>query len=129
MKYRYLTLEELKEIHRKIIEETGGTYGILSPSNLENCIEAPKTGISGLNHYKSVIEKAAILLYNVVKLHPFLDGNKRTAFVATAVFLDLNGYDIDVKLEDSISFFLDLARCSLNYYDTIEWLRRYAKEK
>ena len=124
MRYRYLSIEELKEIHRKIIEETGGSLGILFPGNLEICVEVVKHKIFGLNPYKDIIEKAASLLYNIVKLHPFLDGNKRTAIVATAVFLDLNGFEMLIEPKEAISFLLKLSKCSIDYENTIKWLER-----
>jgi len=48
-------------------------------------------------YYADIIEEAAALFESLAKNHPFFDGNKRTAVVATAVFLKLNGYTLRLK--------------------------------
>jgi death-on-curing family protein len=75
----YPTLEEIVEINRRL-----GEGGILvNKSNLEFILEKAKNA-------RGITRKAAIFLYDIISLHPFLDGNKRTAFHTMLYFLELN---------------------------------------
>jgi death-on-curing protein len=78
---KYPMLEEIVEINRRLGE--GGV--LVNKSNLEFILEKTKNS-------KGIIKKATTLLYDIIKLHPFLDGNKRTAFHTMLYFLELNGF-------------------------------------
>ena len=88
----YLTLAEVLQIHRQQIEEYGGIHGIRDKGLLESAVFRPQTG-----YYNSLAEEAAALMESLANNHPFLDGNKRTAFAAFHTFLMINGYDLDVE--------------------------------
>jgi death on curing protein len=87
----YPTVAETIEAHRLLIEEFGGIHGIRDHNLLESAIFRPQTG-----YYESLVDEAAALMESLTRNHPFLDGNKRVAFVMTDVFLRLNGHFIDV---------------------------------
>ena len=77
-------IEEIIEINKKV-----GSDGVLiNKGNLEFALESAK-------HAKTLIQKATIILYDIISGHPFLDGNKRTAFVAMELFLKMNGKELD----------------------------------
>ena len=91
----YLTEEELIEINRRIIRRAGeGSIGVLDVNGLNSVIEAPKQVFFGREAYPTVWLKAAYYLQKITKKHLFADGNKRTAFEATKVFLILNGINL-----------------------------------
>jgi death-on-curing protein len=77
--------------------------------------------------YNDLRGKAASLLYEILKLHPFLDGNKRTGYEATDVFLRLNGYFLDVKQDDAVKTTLTIAECSMNLEQTSSWVKNHTK--
>jgi len=77
---KYPTTEEIVEINKRLGE--GGA--LINKSNLEFILKKAKTK-------KSIVQKAVIFLCDIIELHPFLDGNKRTAFHAMLYFLELNG--------------------------------------
>ena len=58
---------------------------------------------------QAVVKKAAFLLYNVVIIHPFLNGNKRTAFGLTGLFLEANGYELVARAKEAYDFLLSVA--------------------
>ena len=82
----YLTLAEVLAIHIDQIERYGGSHGVRDPGILESALFRPQTG-----YYSDLIEEAAALWESLSQNHPFLDGNKRTAFAATYTFLAING--------------------------------------
>ena len=67
----------------------GGEHG---RGLLESAIFQPRQTFNGRFLYRTVFDKAAVLLYSRIKDHPFVDGNKRMALTAVTVFLTLNGY-------------------------------------
>ena len=83
----YLTLEDLLEIHRRVIESTGGSDGIRSIPLLDSAVARPQATFGGIDLYPALPEKAAALLHSIISNHPFVDGNKRTGFTAMDVFL------------------------------------------
>ena len=86
---RYLTLNEVLEIHRILINRYGGASGIRDLNGLESALYRPQTG-----YYADTIAEAAALMESIVINHPFIDGNKRVAFAVTDVFLRINGFKI-----------------------------------
>jgi death-on-curing protein len=82
----YLTVIEVLTIHAAMIDEFGGTEGVRDLGALESAVFRPETG-----YYDGPIEEAAALMESLLQNHPFLDGNKRTAFAAADLHLRLNG--------------------------------------
>lgn len=93
----YLSIAEVRAIHKQQIDQYGGIDGIRDGGLLESAVFLPQTG-----YYNSVAEEAAALMESLANNHPFLDGNKRVAFAAAHTFLLVNGFDLAV---DSISAF------------------------
>jgi death on curing protein len=82
----YLTLIEVLEIHKMLIEEHGGAHGLRDAGALEAALFRPQSG-----YYDDLIAEASALFESLAINHPFLDGNKRIAFAATDIFLRING--------------------------------------
>lgn len=82
----YLTLAEVVAMHADQIERYGGSPGLRDPGLLESARYRPQTG-----YYADLVEEAAALWESLAPDHPFIDGNKRTAFAATYTFLAING--------------------------------------
>ena len=103
MNYDYIRVDDVIAIHADQIKRYGGTHGIRDPGLLEAALFRPQTG-----YYPSLIEEAAALWESLSQNHPFVDGNKRTAFAATYVFLLINGLTISATDEGTQSFVLGL---------------------
>jgi death on curing protein len=73
---RFLTLIEVLELHRRVIEQSGGAFGIRDTGLLESAISQPRMTFGGEDLYPSLLEKAAALGFSIVMNHPFVDGNK-----------------------------------------------------
>ena len=74
---RYLALNEVLELHRRIIAQSGGASGVLNLSALESALAQPQMTFVGNDLYPTLVEKAATLGYSLIQNHPFVDGNKR----------------------------------------------------
>ncbi len=97
---RYLTLEEVLEIHDHQVKTYGGSHGIRDRGLLESACAQPMMFFSDYERYKTLFEKAAAYAFFITKNHPFIDGNKRAGLHCALVFLYLNGVEIDISPED-----------------------------
>lgn len=93
----YLTVAEVLFIHSAVVDETGGSHGLRDLKLLESAVAQPRQTFGGHDLYKGITRKAAILLVGLLKNHPFVDGNKRTALTVCGVFLQLNGWDFNLE--------------------------------
>jgi death-on-curing protein len=92
----YLTAEDILNIHSVMIDETGGSHGVRDQGALKTLEGLPQQQAFGKELYPTLYIKAAVYMRNILFSHPFIDGNKRTAMTCTDVFLQLNGYVINV---------------------------------
>lgn len=115
----YLTVAEVLAIHEDQIERYGGSEGVRDPGQLEAALFRPQTG-----YYPDVIAEAAALWESLSQNHPFVDGNKRTAFAVTYTFLAINGLAFTANEDQVIAFLLPLYARNEVSFDTLEaWLR------
>src|SRR3989344_6588759 len=89
---RYLTAEDVLVLHDRVIEETGGAHGVRDLGLLSAAVERPRAGFDGAELYTDVFLKTAALFESITRNNAFVDGNKRTAVLASARFLFVNGY-------------------------------------
>jgi death on curing protein len=115
----YLTLIEVLEIHKMLIEEYGGTHGLRDAGALEAALFRPQSG-----YYDDLIAEASALFESLAINHPFLDGNKRIAFAATDIFLRINGRRINKSPMDIYSDMMKMFDTGTFNIARIEpWLR------
>ena len=88
---RYLTLDEVLELHHSILKQSGGMEGVRDFGGLESAIAQPRMTFDGREMYPTLGEKAAALGFSLVCNHPFADGNKRIGHASMELFLILNG--------------------------------------
>ena len=124
---RYLALGEVVDLHRRLLEATGGASGIRDFGALESAIAQPKATFEGVDLYPTLVEKAAALGFSLVQGHAFVDGNKRVGHAAMETFLILNGSEIDAPVNDQERLILDLAAGRIGRGHLIDWLRQHVK--
>ncbi len=124
---RYLALSEVVELHRRLLEATGGAVGIRDLGALESAVAQPKMTVAGSDLYPSLAEKAAALCFSLVANHPFVDGNKRVGHAAMETFLVVNGAEIDARLEEQERVMLELAAGRINRGQLANWLGQHLK--
>jgi death-on-curing protein len=114
-----LTLAELLAIHHDQIERYGGPAGVRDLGLLEAALFRPQTG-----YYADLIEEAAALWESLAQNHPFIDGNKRTAFAATYTFLAINGARITADADNAYAFISGLYEANeFTFEKLVVWLR------
>lgn len=124
---RFLTLVEVVELHRQIIEQSGGALGIRDRSALESALAQPRMTFGGEDLYPTLVDKAAAIGFSLIMNHPFVDGNKRIGHAAMEVFLVMNGYEIDADVDEQEAIILSLASGELEREAFAQWLKNHIK--
>lgn len=122
---RYLDLQQVLRIHERAVVQYGGSLGVRDQGLLEPALAAGQQTMFGLDLYPDLASKAAILIFSLVKNHPFVDGNKRTGLLGLLLFLNLNGSTLNGSNDDLYDFPIDLATSRLDKEQAIEWIRRH----
>ena len=117
----YLTVAEVLAIHADQIERYGGSQGVRDYGLLEAALYRPQTG-----YYADLIEEAAALWESLAQNHPFVDGNKRTAFAVTYTFLIVNGARLRADARETYAFIARLYRTNqFSFERLVPWLRSH----
>jgi death-on-curing protein len=122
---RYLTLNEVLEIYRRIVAQSGGSFGIRDLHAVESSLAQPRATFGGEDLYPTVVEKASALGFSLIQNHPFVDGNKRIGHAAMEIFLILNGFEIDATVDDQEQVILTVASGNMQRDQFTEWLRTH----
>ena len=125
---RYLTLGEVVDLHRAVIEATGGAAGIRDLGALESALAQLRASFAGVDLHASLADKAAALCFSLVNNHAFIDGNKRIGHAATDTFLILNGSEIDAAVDEQQQLMLDLASGRLTREQLAAWLLAHLRQ-
>jgi death-on-curing protein len=117
----FLSLEEALDLHRQLIERFGGASGVRDLGLLESALARPRSG-----YYSSLSEQAAALLQSLAGNHAFVDGNKRMAFAAAAVFLRMNGFVLAVSADEAERFLIDdVITARAEVAPIADWLEKF----
>ena len=119
---RYLTLGEVLELHRRIIQQTGGASGVRNLAALESAVAQPRMTFEGKELYPTIEDKAAALAFFIVQNHPYLDGNKRCGHAAMETFLVLNGKAMEAPVDEVEKIILEKASGKFSRKDFVDWL-------
>jgi death-on-curing protein len=106
---RYLTLVEVLELHRKVLEQFGGALGIRDIGLLESAIAQPRMTFGGEDLYPSLLEKATALGFSIITNRPFVDGNKCTVYASMETLLVMNGLEINASVDEQERVVLAIA--------------------
>lgn len=125
---KYLTPQQVLAIHYQAVEKFGGSHGVRDIGLIESAVARPQASFGGQDLYKSVFAKAAALLQSLLKNHPFVDGNKRTAFVSAGIFLRLNGYKLINVHKEEVEFAVKVDNQNLEAEEIAEWLKKNSRK-
>ncbi|MCX7384530.1 MAG: type II toxin-antitoxin system death-on-curing family toxin [Alphaproteobacteria bacterium] len=120
----WLSRDLVLAIHDNQLAEHGGGSGVRDPGLLESALARPLNR-AGYGE-PDLAELAAIYAIAIARNHPFIDGNKRTAYVALELFLALNGYAFDAVDVDCVLMTLGMAAGEIDDASFIAWVRRHA---
>lgn len=117
----WLRREALTALHAEQLAEHGGANGVRDQGLLESALARPEN----LAAYgePDVFDLAAAYAFGIVKNHPFIDGNKRTGFMAAATFLLLNGHLLTTSDRNVVETILGLAAGEVSEQDFARWLK------
>ena len=119
--------DAIKAIHSTFIRQYG-IDGYMSEGMVEGCLERAMTYVYNFKPFPKLFLKAAAILFSFIVFHPFVDGNKRTAFQTTRVFLQLNGYELTVDPEEGVQFTKAIADQKItDIGEIVKWLRQHSK--
>ncbi|HET7847032.1 MAG TPA: Fic family protein [Acidimicrobiia bacterium] len=113
----YLTLEDLLGLVRRL-----GLGPVRDLGLLDSAVARPQSSAYGDDSYPTVGLKAAALLHSIVTNHALVDGDKRLGWLATTVFLDMNGETVPLRDDDAFQLVLDVAEGSLGVEDIADRL-------
>jgi death-on-curing protein len=117
----WLSPQLILAIHDEQLAEHGGSIGLRDPGLLDSALARPLNR-AGYGE-PDVAELAAVYALAIAQNHPFVDGNKRTAFVALEVFLRLNGCQFTVGDAEAVVVMLAMAAGELPDNEFIAWVR------
>jgi death on curing protein len=109
--------------------QSGGAEGLMHLPALESALAQPQMTFGSEELYPTLVDKAAVLGYALIKNHPFLDGNKRTGHAAMEVFLILNGYEIRATVDEQEHGILQVAAGKIDREEFTAWLRTHVVAK
>lgn len=126
---RYLTLEEVLELHRLALEQSGGLDGVRDFGALDSAVAQPQMTFGGQDLYPTVAEKAAALGFSLVCNHAFVDGNKRVGHAAMETFLVLNGWELAAGVDEQEQVILRLAAGTLKREEFLSWVQTHLQQR
>ena len=121
----WVRLDAVLAIHRRQLSEHGGLDGIRDQGMLESALGRPTNKYSYESPKPSLAQLAAAYAFGIARNHPFIDGNKRTAFVVCELFLRLNKQGIEASAEGKYIIFLSLADGTLSEEALAQWIAEH----
>jgi death on curing protein len=126
---KYLDIDEVLRLH---LLEVGDGVGLRDRNLLEAAVERPRQSAFGEDAYPTLESKAGALLDSLARNHPFLDGNKRIAVLASFVFLEINGFEVETTNDEVVETVLALIVREIDFDDLVvrikSWMRPRADD-
>lgn len=112
-------------IHQMLLAEHGGLPGIRDNALLDSALSRPQN-LFAYNDSVTIFELAASYSYGLALNHPFIDGNKRVALTAAAIFLEINGFSPDATEPETVIVFEDLAAGLIAEKQLASWFEDFS---
>lgn len=119
----FLTVGDVVALH----EQEVGANLLADFGLLESAVLRPQTSIGGEDAYPDLHTKAAAMFHSLARNHAFVDGNKRIAVAATALFYLLNGHDLEAEAGDVAALAIDTAEGLVTVADIAGRLKHWAR--
>jgi death on curing protein len=116
--------EIIESVHSMLLAEHGGGSGIRDKALLDSALARAKQKFS-YDSDVSIFDLAAAYSFGIAKNHPFVDGNKRTAFTIGTLFLEINGFKLNATEVDATITFENLATDIINENELSSWFKKY----
>lgn len=128
--FRYPTFEQALDLHEDAINLFGGRFPVNDYTMLHSALERPKVTFAGRDLYPDIFTKAAALIESLVLNHPFDDGNKRTALLVTALFFNLNHYELLTERFSSemYTFMKSIDLKQSRFPEIVSWFKTHVRK-
>ena len=120
----WIRLDVVLRMHEEALMLTGGPEGVRELGLLESALARPKNLFAYSEEAPTLAQFAASYAKGIVANHPFVDGNKRTAFTVSLTFLKLNGLEVTASKEDRVITFWNLAAGEITEDQLGQWFER-----
>ncbi|OGD89696.1 hypothetical protein A3F45_03600 [Candidatus Curtissbacteria bacterium RIFCSPHIGHO2_12_FULL_41_17] len=124
---KYLTPQNVIQIHFEIVEETGGSQGLRDLGLLESAVLRPQATFGGKDLYPELTLKAAALIHSLLLNHVFVDGNKRTATLSMIEFLIINGKKFKATNKEIVNVTLWVENKKPSIDQIATWIKKHIK--
>jgi death on curing protein len=118
-----ILLEDILQVHEYSINKFGGGTGVRDFGSLDSAIARPFQTFGGQDLYPTIYEKAAALGESLIINHPFVDGNKRTGFLAMTALVEDNNFILKSTQEEAYNFTIDISTGKIKFEEIVEWLK------
>lgn len=126
MMYR-LSVANIILVHKKLIDQTGGSHGIRDMNLVESAISRTVATFDGNDLYETIEDKIAAITFSLVNNHGFVDGNKRVGIAVMLLLLKLNTYTMQYSQEELIVMGISIADGRMNEASIKEWINQHEK--
>ena len=124
-----IELRDVLNIHNILIDKFGGSKGVRDQGSLESAINRPFATFDNQDLYPTPSDKAAAILESILINHPFVDGNKRTAYVLMRLILLDNSLDVVADQEDKYKMVISASTGDMRFADIKNWIESRLKKK
>ncbi len=115
-------IEDILQLHTASIVKYGGSHGIRDEGLLQSAIGRPYKTFDEEDLYPSVFEKAAALMESIIINHPFVDGNKRTGFLAMFLLMKESNLKIKASEDEAYNFTINISTGTIKFEQIVIWL-------
>ncbi len=123
---QFITVSRVLFIHDQMVKRFGGSHGVRDMGLVESAVARPQATFGGEYLYQSIFDKGAALLQSLLKNHPFIDGNKRTALTSAGLFLKINGWRLKNTHNEEIEFAVKVDNYNLTLEQISKWLKDHS---
>lgn len=120
-----IKVEEVINIHEKLVDKFGGKKGIRDLTLLESALNRPFITFDQKDLFNSTLEKANVLINGLIQNHPFIDGNKRIGYFVFRAYLLSEGFDINASEDEKYDFVINIANGNYNLEKSLIWLKEH----
>jgi len=123
MNWRWILPQTVLAVHDAQIAQHGGAAGLRDPGLLESALARPRNLLAHAAEPPDAFDLAAAYAYGIARDHPFIDGNKRTAYVTARLFLLLHGQDLRAPDVERVLVFEKLGKGEVEEAELARWMR------
>ncbi len=123
------SVENVVFLHTVAIEAFGGSEGVRDLESVRAAVSRPWGLSFGREHFPTPFDKAAALAESIVRRHPFVDGNKRTAMYAAAYLLERLGHELEAEQKDLEDFAVKIAQGAFEPKDMALWFEDHSRNR